>query len=56
VLCETGWQQIMGGQGCCKHSMERESRTLHDKYKKGSLKAKKVRFVVLVASIVDCVE
>jgi hypothetical protein len=40
VLCETCWQQTMGGQGRCKHSMEKGSKTLHGKYKKGSLKAK----------------
>ncbi len=56
VLCETSWQQTMGGQGCCKHSMERESRTLQDGYKKGSSRAKKDMFVVFVESIVDCVE
>jgi hypothetical protein len=25
----------MGGQGCCKHSMERENRTVHDNIRKG---------------------
>jgi hypothetical protein len=46
----------MGGQGRCKHSMEQGNRSLQDEYKKGSSKAKKDRFVVLVASVVDCVE
>jgi len=23
VLCETGWQQTMGGQACFKHASER---------------------------------
>jgi hypothetical protein len=32
------------------------NRTLQDKYKKGSSKAKKDRSVVLVAFVVDCVE
>ncbi len=56
VLCGIGWQQTMGGQGRCKHSMEKGNKTLQDEYKKGSSKAKKDKFVVLVASIVDCVE
>ncbi len=46
MLCGTGWQQTMGGQGRCKHSMEKGNRTLQNKYKKGSSKAKKDRFVV----------
>jgi hypothetical protein len=25
----------MGGQGCCKHSMEKESRSVHDDIKRG---------------------
>ncbi len=25
----------MGDQGCCKHSMKRESRTVHDEIRKG---------------------
>jgi hypothetical protein len=36
--------------------MEKENRTLQDKYKKGSSKAKKDKCVVLGSSIVDCVE
>jgi hypothetical protein len=28
------WQQTMGGQGHCKHSMEKENKTMQDKYKK----------------------
>jgi hypothetical protein len=36
--------------------MERGSKMLQDKYKKGSAKAKMDRFVVLIASVVDCVE
>ncbi len=46
----------MGGQGRCKHSMERRSRTLQDEYKKGSSRAKKDRFVGFVETIVRCVE
>jgi hypothetical protein len=46
----------MGGQGRCKHSMERGNITSYDKYKKGSSKTKKDKVVVLVASVVDCVE
>jgi len=41
----------MGGQGHCKEG----NRTLQDEYKKGSSKAKKDMYVVLVAFIVDCV-
>jgi hypothetical protein len=33
----------MGGQGHCKHSMEKGNKTLQDKYKKGSSRAKKDR-------------
>jgi hypothetical protein len=37
--------------------MEKGNRTLQDEYKKGSSKAKKDRSImVLVASVVDCVE
>ncbi len=46
MLCGTGWQQTMGGQGQCKHSMEKGNRMLQDEYKKGSSKAKKDRSVV----------
>jgi hypothetical protein len=56
MLCETGWQQAMGGEGRYKHSMERRSRTLQDEYKKGSSRAKKDRFVGFIETIVRCVE
>jgi hypothetical protein len=36
--------------------MERGSRMLQDKYKKGSSRAKEQRFVVFVEYVVDCVE
>jgi hypothetical protein len=36
--------------------MEKENRTMQDKYKKGSSKVKKDRSIVLVAFVVDCVE
>jgi hypothetical protein len=46
----------MGGQGHCKHSIERRSRTLHDEYKKGRSRAKKDMFVGFVEFVVGCVE
>ncbi len=55
MLYGTSWQQTMGGQGRCKHS-RKENKTLQDKYKKGSSKAKTKSLWFLVASIVDCVE
>ncbi len=33
MLCEIGWQQTMGGQGCCKHAMETGGRMTWDEYK-----------------------
>ncbi len=41
ALCETSWQQTMGGQRCCKHAMEMGGRMSLDEYKKWSLTAKK---------------
>jgi len=51
VLCETSWQQMMGGQGRCKCAREMGGRMLWDKYKKWSLKAKKDKFVFFVVEI-----
>ncbi len=56
VLCGTSWQQAMGGQRHCKHSMERKSKKLQDEYKKGSSRVKKGRSVGFVESIIGCVE
>jgi hypothetical protein len=53
VLCETGWRQTMCGQQRYKHSMDRGSRTLWDKNKKRSSRAKKDKSIEFV---VDCVE
>ncbi len=55
VFCETSWQQTMGGQRRCKHSMEMGGRMLFDEYKKGSSRAKK-RFVFIVEIVAHCVE
>jgi len=56
MLCEIGWQHIMGGQWRCKHSTEKGNRTLHDEYKKGSSRAKKDRCVFIIEIVADCVE
>ncbi len=55
MLCETGWQQTMGGQGHFKHARETGRRMLLDEYKKRSLRAKKGRSV-FVETVVVCVE
>jgi len=47
VLCETSWQQTMGGQRRCKHAMEMGGRMILDEYKKWSLRAKDM-FVFLL--------
>jgi hypothetical protein len=44
VLCETDWQQIMGGQGRCKHVMETGGRMMWGEDKKWSLKPKEYKF------------
>ncbi len=46
----------MGGQGCCKHSMERRNRTLHDEYKNRSSRVEEGKSVGLVEYVVECVE
>ncbi len=40
MLCETNWQQTMGGQGHCKHARETKSKRLFNEYKKGSFEGK----------------
>ncbi len=55
MLCETGWEQTMGGQGCFKHARETRGRMLLDAYKKKSLRAMKSMFI-FVETIVVCVE
>ncbi len=47
---------MMGGQGRCKQSMETGGRMLLDKYKKGSLRAKKDKSMFIVETMANCVE
>ncbi len=55
MLCETSWQQTMGGQRRFKHARETGGRMLLDEYKTRSLRAKKGRSV-FVEIVVVCVE
>ncbi len=55
MLCETGWQQTMGGQGRFKHAREMGGRMLLDEYKKRGLRVKKGRSV-FVETVAICVE
>ncbi len=56
ALCETGWQQTMGGQRRYKHSMGMGGRMMLDEYKKWSLRAKKDRSVFVIETVAICVE
>ncbi len=57
MLCETSWQQTMGGQGRCKNASEIGGRMLFDEYKKWSLRAENNMSVFFVVeTVVVCVE
>jgi hypothetical protein len=55
VLCETGLQQTMGGQGHYKYARETRGKMWLDEYKKTSLRAKKNRSI-FVEMVAVCVE
>jgi len=48
VLCEIGWQQMMGGQRHCKHAREMGGRMMWDEYKMWSLRAKNDKSIFLL--------
>ncbi len=56
MLCETGWQQTMNGQGHCKHARETGDKMLLDEYKKRSLRAKKDKSILIIEIVTVCVK